>query len=128
METIKQTRTLKYTYSQEETLGLSVDLANANNALVALENEKKTFTSQIGAQINEQKERISGLSQKVASGYEFREVECRVDFQTPTPATRPLPGWTPGNAGWKPCCPRTTTFSTSPTRNPGRKRTGRIKR
>lgn len=85
METIKQTRTLKYTYSQEETLGLSVDLANANNALVALENEKKTFTSQIGAQINEQKERISGLSQKVALGYEFREVECRVDFQTPDP-------------------------------------------
>lgn len=128
METIKQTRTLKYTYSQEETLGLSVGLANANNALQALENEKKTFTSQIGAQINEQKERISGLSQKVGWGTSSGRWNAAWISRTPTPATRPLPGWTPGNAGWKPCCPRTTTFSTSPTRNPGRKRTGRIKR
>lgn len=83
MEQTKTIRNLKYVYSEEERVALSIDLATCNNKLTALENEKKTYVSQIAASINEHKERIAGLSNKVANGYEFREVECEVTFNKP---------------------------------------------
>lgn len=83
MEKTTTIRSLKYIYSEEERVNLSVDLANCNNKLTELENEKKTYVSQAAAAINEQKERITGLSNKVANGYEFRDVECEVTFNKP---------------------------------------------
>lgn len=83
MEEIKIQRSLRYDYNDQEKIQLSKELAECNNKLRSLEEEKKTYQAQMKATIAEQTERIGGLSLKITNGYEFREVECTVQLQYP---------------------------------------------
>ncbi len=78
-----ETRSLRYFFKDDELKGLSLDLANQNQELRRVEDEKKSMTSEYGSRLNILKEHISSLSDKVSSGYEVRNVECEVEYHKP---------------------------------------------
>lgn len=90
METRKERRTLKHTFTQEELLALSEDLAVKNQDLISTENEKKSVTSQYGSKVNEIKEGIGVLSNKVANKFEHRDVDCEAEFHKPEQGIKTL--------------------------------------
>lgn len=84
------TKSLRYEFSEAEMKELSIDLANTNQELRRLEEEKKSITSEYGSRMNICKERISSFSDKVSSGYEVREIECEVQYHVPRKGIKTL--------------------------------------
>lgn len=90
METRIERRTLKHVFTEQELLALSEDLAVKNQDLMSVENEKKSVVSGYGSRINEIKEGIGALSNKVANKFEHREVDCEVQYHTPEKGIKTL--------------------------------------
>lgn len=77
-------RNLEYYFTDDEKMQMSQQLAVETQNKRRLEDQKKAVTSQYGSQINEKAEAINTLSDKIASGYEYRNIECTVQWHTPT--------------------------------------------
>lgn len=77
-------RNLEYYFTDDEKMAMSQQLAVETQNKRRLEDQKKAVTSQYGSQINEKAESINTLSDKIASGYEYRNIECTVQWHTPT--------------------------------------------
>lgn len=77
-------RNLEYYFTDDEKMAMSQQLAVETQNKRRLEDQKKAVTSQYGSQINEKAEAINTLSDKIASGYEYRNIECTVQWHTPT--------------------------------------------
>ncbi len=76
-------KTLQHKFTDEEQRGLARDLAVKTQELRSLEDSKASAVASYGSQIKFAKETIGLLSDKVASGFEMREIECTVEFHTP---------------------------------------------
>jgi hypothetical protein len=83
-------RPLKYDFTAVEVHDLSIQLAQKTKELQAVEEEKKAITSQFAARINEIKATTNKLSNQVADGYEYREVECDVEYHKPAQGRKTL--------------------------------------
>jgi deoxyribodipyrimidine photolyase len=83
MEQQKVKRTLKYEFSITEIQALGTELANKNQELLRIEDRKASVVSDYGSQIKICKEQINQLSDRVASGYEMKDVYCTVDYHQP---------------------------------------------
>lgn len=77
-------RSLEYRFTDEEKLEMSQVLAVETQNKRKLEDSKKAVMSQYGSQINEKAEAINTLSDKIASGYEYRNIDCFVEWHTPS--------------------------------------------
>lgn len=77
-------RNLEYYFTDDEKMQMSQQLAVETQNKRRLEDQKKAVTSQYGSQINEKAESINSLSDKIASGYEYRNIECTVQWHTPS--------------------------------------------
>lgn len=77
-------RSLEYYFTDDEKMQMSQQLAVETQNKRRLEDQKKAVTSQYGSQINEKAESINSLSDKIAAGYEYRNIECTVQWHTPT--------------------------------------------
>lgn len=80
-DTIK--RSLRYDFTAVEIHDLSLELAKKTKELSALTEEKKTVVSQYGARLNEVKATTNKLSNQVADGFEFRDIECVIEYHKP---------------------------------------------
>lgn len=78
-----ETRNMKYTFNNEEKLQIAEMLSNQVQDKSSLLDEKKSIVSDYSSKINILDEKISLNSDKIARGYEFREVNCRVELHTP---------------------------------------------
>lgn len=89
---MKQTerRSLKYEFSNPEILELSKELANKTQETRQLEEQKKSVVSEYASKTNIAREQVLLLSDKVASGYEVRDVECEVQYHSPTEGMKTL--------------------------------------
>lgn len=76
-------RTLRYDFTVVETHELSVQLANKNREVKTLIQQKKSVTSQCTAKINEAEASRDKLSNQVADGFEYRDIDCEVIFNQP---------------------------------------------
>ncbi len=83
MEQQKTKRTLKYEFTPTEMLELGRDLSAKNQELRQIEEQKKSVVAEYGSRIAIAKEQISSLSDKVASGYEMRDVTVMIDYHWP---------------------------------------------
>lgn len=83
MEQQKTRHTLRYEFTNEEMRDLGRDLSVKNQELRQLEEQKKSVVADFGSRMTIAKEHISSLSDKVASGYEMRDVMCMVEYHTP---------------------------------------------
>lgn len=78
-----QRRSLRYTFTEDEAKELARELANKNQEQRQLEEQKKSVVAEYGSRMTVVKENISMLSDKVASGYEMRDIQCQVEYHTP---------------------------------------------
>lgn len=83
-------RTLRYDFTAVETHDLSIKLANKTKELNAVEEEKKSISSQYKAKVNEVKASCNKLSNQVSDGFEFREIECSVEYHHPLQGVKTL--------------------------------------
>lgn len=90
MEQQKTRRTLKYEFTPAEMLDLGRDLSAKNQELRQIEEQKKSVVAEYGSRIAIAKEQISSLSDKVASGYEMREVTVMIDYHLPVRGKKTL--------------------------------------
>ncbi len=79
----KEERLLRYDFRATEIHELAVSLAQKNQQLDSIADEKKSVMSQYKSQEDLVKMEVSLLSGKVASGYEMRKVECEVKYHFP---------------------------------------------
>lgn len=79
----KDSRNLQYDFTAVEINELAVELANKNQEVARMEMEKKSVVARYKANIDLLSEQVNDLSNKVASGYEYRDVECEVIFNQP---------------------------------------------
>jgi hypothetical protein len=83
-------RYLRYDFSAIEVHDLSVEMANKTQQIQNTEQEKKSATSQFTSKLNTLKESVNSIANKVASGYEIREVECDIQYHIPTQGFKTL--------------------------------------
>lgn len=85
MEVLKNSekRWLRYDFTAVEINELSLELANTTQQITQKKDEKKSVVSQFKSKIDELESKTGALSNKVASGYEIREVECEVKYHKP---------------------------------------------
>lgn len=81
--TKNEKRDLKYFFSPREMEDLANQLANKNQEKRRTEEEKKSVTSDYASKLKLTDEQINSLSDKVASGYEMRDVTCVVSYHEP---------------------------------------------
>lgn len=85
LETKKSKRYLRCNLTEAEILQAGKDLADRTVELRSLEEDKKRVTSDFGAKIAAKEADISTLTNKMQSGYEFRNVTCTETLGVPTP-------------------------------------------
>lgn len=76
-------RSLRYDLKATEVHDLSLQLANKTKERLAMEEEKKSVTSQYKAKLDEITATCNKLSNQVVDGYEFREVDCAIEYHKP---------------------------------------------
>ena len=83
-------RYLRYDFSAVEIHELSLEMANKTQQIQEVEQEKKSVTSSYTSRLNILKESVNSAANKVASGYEIREVECDIEYHKPTQGFKTL--------------------------------------
>ena len=83
MEDFKESRNLKYYFTDDERSEIGIALANKNQELRELEDQKKSVMSDYSSRMNVTKEEINQASNKVASGYEMRGINCIIQYHLP---------------------------------------------
>jgi len=77
------TRLLKHEFTEVETKDIGFELATQTQLLQDLKNQKGAMQSSFASSMKAAEERIASLSNKVAQGFEMREVACTVEYHTP---------------------------------------------
>ena len=83
METTTVKRTLRYDFTEAERLELGRELSLKNQELRQLEDSKKSVVAEYSSRLTIAKEQINVLSDKVASGYETRDIYCDLQYHCP---------------------------------------------
>ena len=83
MEKKKIKQTMQCLLSAEEKLALAQEMAQSTGKKSSLEAALKEISSQYKAQIVQQENLIQQASQRIRDGYEYREVDCEVEYNVP---------------------------------------------
>jgi len=84
----KTTQRLRCHLTDEERLNAGKELAEATNYLIELEEDRSRIVSDFKAKTTAQQAEISVLSNKLRTGYEFRDVKCEIHFDKPDPGQK----------------------------------------
>lgn len=79
----KYTEYLKCDFSDAEIAEAAKELARANQRRSSIEQQKKEVDSQLKAEIEAQNTSINRLSGLIATGSEYRNVDCRIELDAP---------------------------------------------
>lgn len=85
---IQPTEYLRYDFTDTEIAEAARDLATANRKRSSLEQRKKEVDAAIKAEIEEQNSIIGRLSQLIGTGFEYRDIEVRIELDTPEPGKK----------------------------------------
>lgn len=81
---------LRCNLTDDEKLDAGRELAEATNTLTELENDKKRVNDDFKSKVSAAEAEVGVLSNKLRSGYEFRNVECDVVFDDPEPGKKTI--------------------------------------
>lgn len=79
---------LRYDFTEVELHDLSVELANKTKELKQVTEEKKKANSNYTKTINGIKAHCDELSIQVSDGFEYRPIECEVEYHKPSQGTK----------------------------------------
>lgn len=74
---------LKYDFTDSEIAVIAKELANANTQCGSIEQRKREIDTQLKADIEAQKSIVARLSGLIGKGFEYRQIKCRVELDTP---------------------------------------------
>lgn len=77
------TEWLKYEFSEDELKEFAKKLAYETRELMENEETKKSVMSDFKSKIESSKEKISKLSNLINNGYEYRNIDCEVQLNSP---------------------------------------------
>ena len=77
------TQYLRCQFTEQEITDKAKDLACANRKRTQIEQQKREVDTQLKADIEVENSKIARLSEHISTGFEYRDVECRVDLDTP---------------------------------------------
>lgn len=80
---VTDTRNLRCKFTEPETLAIGKQLAEFNNGLTALKNDKARVVSDFGAKIKKAEADVAIAANKIATGYEFRDVPVSITMNRP---------------------------------------------
>ncbi|MDD5006631.1 MAG: hypothetical protein PHS33_09060 [Candidatus Omnitrophica bacterium] len=80
---IESKRNLKYEFTNDEKLTMGMEMANLDREIKLLQEEKKSANSNFQSRIDEKESRRTRLSNCVADGCEFRDIDCEVKYNSP---------------------------------------------
>ncbi len=81
---------LRYEFTEDEIKQKSKDLARSVQLQTAAQEEQKAAQAQFKDRIESQIANIGRLSRDINGGWEMRNIDCLVQFHTPTIATKRL--------------------------------------
>ena len=81
---------LRCIFTQEELVERAKQLGEVNRKKVNLEDDKKRVTTEYASRIADAASEVGILSEKVTNGYEHRDVECTVKYDTPKPGMKTI--------------------------------------
>jgi|SRR6478609_2211574 len=81
---------LKYVFSGEELNEFATELARKTSEMTEAEESKKAVVAQFGERIASLRADTSSLARKFNSGYEYRNIECKVLYHEPLPAQKTI--------------------------------------
>ena len=73
----------RYQFNDAELLAIGKELAEFNEQLDAIEQDKKRVVSDFAAKIASRESDVSLAVNKIRSGYEYRDLPCTVRFHQP---------------------------------------------
>lgn len=73
----------RYEFNDAELLAIGKELAEYNAQLAAVEQDKKRVVSDFAAKIASKESDVSIATNKIQSGYEWRDLPCTVRFHQP---------------------------------------------
>lgn len=79
----KEVLYLRHDFSAEEKLQMGSELAAAYNRRQQIDEEAKVIKSQLNDRISQVEATIGSLSRNLASGFDMRNVDCRLSFDEP---------------------------------------------
>lgn len=77
---LKEKKELKVILTTEERLEIGQNIARESTQMASEEETKTEVVSEFKARIESHKAKIAELSRTLMNGYQFREVECRREF------------------------------------------------
>jgi hypothetical protein len=101
MEAKKIKLHLRCFLTDEEKLAIGNTLADKTNELREIENDKSRVVADFKAKATSVESDIGVASNKLRSGYEFRDVDCKVEYNDPVAGKRTVYRLdTPPEEGW----------------------------
>lgn len=85
---ITTTALLKYDFTHDELFQKGQELARYSQERANLENEKKAIVSEYKAKLDAKQAQIEMIGAHINNGFEFRNTECKVYFDTPEPGMK----------------------------------------
>ena len=85
-----ETRNIKYVFDDKEKLHIGEMIALENQDLRQLEDEKKSVMSGFSSKLTILKEQIGVNADKLASGYEYRNIEVEITLHKPIEGQKTL--------------------------------------
>jgi hypothetical protein len=82
-EVRKENINLQYKFTHDERLALGTELAEAQIVLRQLDDDRKRVADEWKARISAKEAEIASLSNKVSSGYEYRDIPCEITINEP---------------------------------------------
>lgn len=79
---------LRYEYTPDEITVAAHDLATANRKRDGIEQRKKEVVASLKSEFEEQNSAITRLSNLIAMGFEYRDIEVRIELDTPEPGKK----------------------------------------
>jgi hypothetical protein len=76
-------KNLRYLFSDDEKLVLSMELAKINQEIERIDESKKVAMADFRNQLVAAGEKCSELAGKVTNGFEYRDIECQVEYHKP---------------------------------------------
>src|SRR5687767_4543374 len=83
-------KSFRYDFRDSEIHDLSIELANKTKELKQVTEEKKASNGTYTVKINGIKKDCDLLSNQVSDGFEYREIECEVEYHKPAQGQKTL--------------------------------------
>lgn len=77
------TEYLKCDFTDAEISDRAKELASANRRRTSIEQQKKEIDSDLKSQIEAENSKIQRLADQISMGYEYRNIDCLVELDTP---------------------------------------------